>query len=71
MLGRQQQHHYLANHACVTTPLPACLPASRADVEGEAEMAAAEQRIMAALGWKGEGLITAVCSGDGLHDRGA
>lgn len=31
-------------------------------------MAAAEQHILKALGWKGQGLITAV--GDGLHGDG-
>lgn len=35
------------------------------------EMAAAEQHILKALGWKGQGLITAVGgTGEGLHGDG-
>jgi ssRNA-specific RNase YbeY (16S rRNA maturation enzyme) len=53
-----------------SSPAPCCPVLGPADEEEAAEMAAAEQHILQALGWKGQGLITAVGGPETLHGDG-
>lgn len=52
--------------------LNACLdlPVLLVDEKEAAEMAAAEQHLLKALGWKGEGLIALAGGGDDVHGDG-
>jgi hypothetical protein len=54
----------LTLHSAALNPNTNCAAAGEEDAE---EMAAAEKHIMQALGWKGQGLIAAAGSADGLH----
>ncbi len=52
-----------------TLPCPALLLLP-ADEEEAAEMAAAEQHLLKAMRWKGQGLIALADSGDDVHGEG-